>query len=279
MRDIVERLLARLASAAADSQQLEGRTLTSTQRTQIADATSALHDHVIGALHPHELPSAVFDPADPALFGQFAAIALLAQSREPLATVRATYGSGVYALYYVGNASAYLPISRTETPIYIGKAQGPDGAQTLIEQGTPLTKRLAEHRRSIEYADTLNVGDFECRRLVIAPGWEEVSERALMRRFHSVWNDESKIMSGFGKHGDAATTRANKRSPWDTMHPGRPWADGTTANQREPVTIMADIALHFDKFPPVQKLEDVVRAYVETLTYSGTHVAANEGDD
>lgn len=26
------------------------------------------------------------------------------------------------------------------------------------------------------------------------------------------------------KHGDAATTRANKRSPWDVVHPGRLWA-------------------------------------------------------
>ena len=26
------------------------------------------------------------------------------------------------------------------------------------------------------------------------------------------------------KHGDSAKTRANKRSPWDVVHPGRLWA-------------------------------------------------------
>ena len=26
------------------------------------------------------------------------------------------------------------------------------------------------------------------------------------------------------KHGDSAKTRANKRSPWDVVHPGRAWA-------------------------------------------------------
>lgn len=50
-----------------------------------------------------------------------------------------------------------------------------------------------------------------------------------------------------GKRGDAAETRANKRSPWDTLHPARHWA--TTENPKSPEQIERELAEHFAAHP------------------------------
>ncbi|MEM7730598.1 MAG: Eco29kI family restriction endonuclease, partial [Pseudomonadota bacterium] len=71
------------------------------------------------------LPSAFFDPADPSLIGNFVALALIAQDRQPLGAMTPFYGAGIYAIYYNGEAEPYGPISGTETPIYVGKADPP----------------------------------------------------------------------------------------------------------------------------------------------------------
>ena len=53
------------------------------------------------------------------------------------------------------------------------------------------------------------------------------------------------------KHGDAATTRANKRSPWDVVHPGRAWAlDAKLKNSLEPDEIETKIGETLAKYPP-----------------------------
>ena len=147
----------------------------------------------------------------------------MAQPRVPLADVGIFYGAGVYAIYYQGLHEIYRPISGKEVPIYIGKAD-PDSAlaRTPIEQKTKLAGRLKEHCRSIaKAATTLDINDFDCRYLVVQSGWEKPAESFLINFFTPVWNIETNICYGLGKHGDDALTRANKRSPWDTLHPGR----------------------------------------------------------
>src|SRR5690606_35953887 len=112
-----------------------------------------------------------FDPADPRLFGTFAAVALIGQDRVPLVDIANTkfYGSGIYAIYYNGDMSLYSPISRTETPIYVGKADpGSGSAKSPKEQGTTLAGRLDEHRKNVNRAENLSISDFECRHLVVA---------------------------------------------------------------------------------------------------------------
>ncbi|WP_425474479.1 Eco29kI family restriction endonuclease, partial [Staphylococcus gallinarum] len=74
----------------------------------------------------------------------------------------------------------------------------------------------------------LNIEDFLCRRLVCATNAQLVAERHLINTFRPIWNNEVQICWGISKHGDAAKTRANKRSPWDVMHPGRAWAMAET---------------------------------------------------
>ena len=52
-------------------------------------------------------------------------------------------------------------------------------------------------------------------------------------------------------HCDAAKTRGNKRSPWDTMHPGRKWANATAEDQASREVIVKRIEAHFAANPPI----------------------------
>lgn len=167
-------------------------------------------------------------------------------------------GSGVYAIYYHGTSEpAYLPIAKSETPIYIGKAD-PDApyAETTTDQGAKLHFRLGEHAKSIKNAG-LSLDDFRFRVATIQSGMQAAVEEFLIRLFRPIWNKEIKVAFGIGKHGDAATTRANKRSPWDTMHPGRKWALLTTEDQVARKDIEAKIAAHFTAHPPYKTLDEV----------------------
>ena len=52
------------------------------------------------------------------------------------------------------------------------------------------------------------------------------------------------------KHGDAAKTRRNKRSPWDVVHPGRLWAlDGELEDKLSPAEIAVRIDATLDRYP------------------------------
>lgn len=162
------------------------------------------------------------------------------------------YGAGVYAIYYHGkNEKAYLPLSRTETPIYVGKADPKNPqAETVEEQGQALYSRLKEHVKNIEKT-SLPLSDFRYRAAPIQSGMQAAVEDFMIRLFHPIWNKEIRICYGIGKHGDSANTRANKRSPWDTMHPGRKWAAATKTDQMNRTEIEAKIVAHFKKYPVI----------------------------
>jgi hypothetical protein len=200
-------------------------------------------------------PKHVFDPTSPRVIGEVVAHALLVQDREPLGEVikQPFYGAGVYAIYYKGSFKCYAPISGKDHPIYVGKAD-PSAMHALTpkEQGERLYVRLKDHNRTIANAENLNPADFDCRYLVVRSAWVETAEDLLIDQFKPVWNNEMKVCYGFGKHGDSANTRSNERSPWDTLHPGRPWAksDQNTPNKRTVSQIVANIADHYKKYPP-----------------------------
>lgn len=221
-------------------------------------------------LDPVRDPDTSFDPANPDTIGRLVVLALLAQERVPLLELRPTYGSGVYAIYYIGDHPAYARISKTETPIYVGKAD-PDEPKAAMprEQGVRLFGRLADHREAIRTVETyaidnglpqpLKVQDFECRRLVCATNAQLVAERQLIDVFKPAWNSETKICFGISKHGDNSETRRNKKSPWDVLHPGRDWAmsspvrEGMTAD-----TVTRALAQHFRDHPPDRDLKGVI---------------------
>lgn len=229
---------------------------------------------------PVSTPLTSFDPSDPKTVGRMVSLALLAQPMKPLGAVRPAYGSGVYAIYYTGDHPLYARISNTETPIYVGKADPSNGdASTSREQGPRLTGRLIEHAATIATAERyalehglsdglapIRVADFKCRRLVCATNAQLVAERHLIRMFWPVWNSDTKACWGMSKHGDAASTRRNKRSPWDVVHPGRPWAldeqlvDNATA---EEVALRINAIL--EAYPPrvdhAELLEEMLLAF------------------
>lgn len=222
---------------------------------------------ILTKLDPIRQPSAVFDPTNPKVIGRFVALALVAQERLDLRAVPKSYGSGVYAIYYRGPFPDYARISGTETPIYVGKASPKVGsARTPFEQGTKLCDRLSEHSKNISKAtSTLSINDFEFRSLVVQSGYEAAAETYLIHLFRPIWNSETNILYGLGKHGDSASTRVNKRSPWDTFHPGRAWAAPTIEDAKTPAQIRLELNAHFDKHPVLSSLESVMENFLEEL--------------
>lgn len=220
-------------------------------RKDIGNAIERLSQLKLG-LDPIKPPATFFDPADPVVVGQLIARTMLAQPRVQLGDLRPFYGSGVYALYYSGTFPAYLPVCGRETPLYVGKAdpRAPSAASPQ-EQGRTLSNRLSDHAKSITYAENLAIEDFHCRYLVVKSAWQNTAETYLIDHFKPIWNRELSICYGFGKHGDDPNTRKNTRSPWDTLHPGRPWAgQGNLPYSLSPAEISAAIAEHFAANPP-----------------------------
>jgi Eco29kI restriction endonuclease len=225
------------------------------------EEASKLLDLLAEELDPIKRPQSVFDPRDPRIIGLFIGVALVAQERRQLGSVvQRFYGSGVYALYYDGDFEAYRPISGTEHPIYVGKADPKNPhAELPHDQGAQLFTRLSEHRKSISLAQNLNIDQFTCRFLVVQSGLQKAAEDYLINLFDPVWNDW-----GLGKHGDKATTRANIRSPWDTLHPGRKWA-GPSRQGKSPDAIRQDIKVHFDAQPPYKSIDEILTKFYEQL--------------
>lgn len=221
-------------------------------------------------LDPIAMPRSVFDPSNPKVIGRFTALAMVAQERAPLDAIGQFYGSGVYAIYYRGAYPLYAPLSGTETPIYVGQAApAQQGAHTARDQGPRLAARLNEHRKNIGKAvSTLDVADFDARFLVVQSGWETAAEDYLIHLFKPIWNNETSLLYGLGKHGDSATTRANKRSPWDTLHPGRAWAANSTEDARAPEQIVADVTAHFSRHTPYRERATLLEDFFTELRQS-----------
>ena len=213
-------------------------------------------------------PDSVFDPSEPKVVGRFVALAMVAQTRQALASLDKFYGAGVYAIYYTGDLPTYERIKNTETPIYVGKADPEVGnARTPMEQGTRLTNRLNDHKKNINKANNLDIHDFEYRSLVVQSGWQTAAESYLIHLFKPIWNKETKIIYGLGKHGDSASTRSNKRSPWDTLHPAREWAaDASLVDAKTPEDIDKELDAHFQATKVYQHLEDVLEEFISELS-------------
>ncbi len=262
------------ASLARLSNEAEQTSLSTPKRKalegQIKQAITDL-TAVLARLDPIAQPSAVFDPSNPKIVGRFVALAMVAQDRHPLAEIPKFYGSGVYAIYYTGGFPEYQAISGTETPIYVGQAAPAiSNARTPSDQGPRLCGRLTDHRKNIGKAiSTLELDDFEFRSLVVQSGWETAAEDYLIHLFSPIWNSETGILYGLGKHGDSATTRANRRSPWDTLHPGRAWAAKSTEDAKSVDQIRQELTEHFAKHPAYPDMESVLTSFIEELRQGG----------
>jgi hypothetical protein len=220
------------------------------QLRETIERTIAALQRTLSGLDPIRQPTHVLDPSDPDVIGKLIADTLLVQPRHKLSEVSKFYGSGVYAIYYTGAFHAYDLITGTDKPIYVGKADpATSDAVSPSSQGIRLWRRLQDHRKTISAATmTLDIRDFDCRFLVVKSAWQGTAETYLIDRFKPVWNNEVGICYGFGKHGDAAKTRSNTRSPWDTLHPGRRWAGkGNKPNPLSAAKIAEKIVAHLKK--------------------------------
>lgn len=157
---------------------------------------------------------------------------LLASEGTPLSEITTFNGAGVYAIYYTGQTLPFAPYAELAAgnaealthPIYVGKAIPAGGRKgvAVATKSRALFGRLGEHRDSIIRASNLAVEDFAARWLVVEDIWIPLGESLLISRFSPLWNA---LIDGFGNHDPGAGRRNGMRSRWDTLHPGRPWAE------------------------------------------------------
>lgn len=132
-------------------------------------------------------------------------------------------GVGVYTLHYIGLFSAYADLGE-DTPIYVGKADPPgrrQGRSSATTRTTALYRRLSHHAESIQLASNLILTDFRCRWLVLDPVWIGLTEQVLINEYRPIWNV---VVDGFGNNDPGRGRWNQRRSQWDTLHPGREWA-------------------------------------------------------
>jgi len=150
-------------------------------------------------------------------------------------------GAGVYTIHYRGTFAPYAGM-REEKPIYVGKAEirgKRQGRAVKTRPSVDLYKRLSEHAASIEAARNLDIRDFRCRWLVLDSIWIGLTEQVLIAEHRPIWNA---VVGGFGNHDPGGGRRNQKRSQWDTLHPGRKWATLLRNNDLDVEGIMANIA-------------------------------------
>ena len=141
-------------------------------------------------------------------------------------------GTGVYALYiseenYIYKTLADLNREVFAFPIYVGKAVPRGWRQGRVENSdsTALYSRLREHSRSISQAQNLELETFRCRFMVLSGDESNLIgavEAQLIRRYQPLWNS---VIDGFGNHDPGKGRYEQAKSEWDTLHPGRIWAD------------------------------------------------------
>ncbi len=200
-----------------------------------------------------------FNPLDKLALARAVAKAMLEKPCVALPPDEHFTGAGIYAIYYSGRFAAYEKISRLNrnqefgAPIYVGKAV-PKGARRggfdLGEAaGAVLYNRLREHAESIEQVTNLDLADFSCRYLVVDDIWIPLGEQLLIQTFSPLWN---RILDGFGNHDPGAGRTRQQRSPWDALHPGRPWARRLRASRKTDSQILREIDAFLASWQPRQ---------------------------
>lgn len=164
-----------------------------------------------------------------------------------LDAIPAFKGAGIYAIYYNGSCKYYSRLTAANAeklihPIYVGKAV-PKGGRRGLESldhktSNALSTRLRRHAASIRAADNLDIAHFYARWLVVEDIWIALGESAMIRRYRPVWNA---VLDGFGNHDPGKGRIQGRRSAWDTLHPGRPWAEKYPKREDTPEQIAQDV--------------------------------------
>jgi hypothetical protein len=194
-----------------------------------------------------------YNPLHKKNLGISVADALLTKNAVPLPPESSFDGAGIYAIYYAGDFSPYRKIAALnrkdfKCPIYVGKAI-PEGARKGglgldVSPGPVLFRRLVEHSKSIDQSENLELSDFRCRYLTVDDIWIPLGESLLIEMFAPLWNI---AMDGFGNHDPGSGRYKQQKSPWDIIHPGRPWAMKVQSGRPES-EILAAIEQHLKRY-------------------------------
>lgn len=205
-----------------------------------------------------------YNPLDKLNLGYSVAQALLKQTPRPLSETDDIVGAGVYAIYYVGDFTAYEAISSAnrnaefKQPIYVGKAiprGGRKGGITMdAGKGNALRDRLKQHASSVSQASNLEVDDFLFRFLVVDDIWIPLGENMLIENFKPIWN---MIIDGFGNKDPGKRRATQHKSPWDVLHPGREFAEKLADSGLIPADVIKKVEDYFSgKSKPVVPVDD-----------------------
>ena len=164
-------------------------------------------------------------------------------------------GTGVYALYYIGQNPLYRKYAELNRlayiyPIYVGKAVPKGWRQSRISgstqnQSRELHNRLREHSRSITVGAELLLEEFMCRFVIFEDEASDMIgtiEAALIKLNQPLWNV---AIDGFGNHDPGRGRYEQAKSDWDVIHLGRPWAERCNGKHQEKSVIVANIENYF----------------------------------
>jgi len=201
---------------------------------------------------PEPNSSKPFNPLSKESLGRSLTEAFLKSAIHPLPPSERFPGAGVYALYYSGGLPIYKEladrnsVSELPTPIYVGKAvpsgSRKGGADFDAATGFALNARLRSHAESIRQTVDLDVGDFQCRYLIVDDVWIPLAESLLIGKFRPLWN---LVMDGFGNNPQGKGRKDQKMPPWDIVHPGRKRAEQLKPGIKSKAEIEAEIAAFF----------------------------------
>ena len=175
----------------------------------------------------------------------------------PMVVPERFHGTGVYAIYCIAKEGIYSKfnlVNRTSfrIPIYVGKAVPAGWRQARqVSSGRlisyELNNRLNQHSRSISLGEGLVSEDFFCRFMILegeASSLIGTVEAALIRHYKPLWNIK---VDGFGNHDPGKGRYNQAKSEWDSIHPGRPWAEKCKGESPSSDKVEEEIVKYLEK--------------------------------
>ncbi len=137
-----------------------------------------------------------YNPLDKLNLAKSVANALLNTPVRAMSGINDIMGAGIYAIYYIGEFPAYIPIvnqnidGQFKQPIYVGKAIPKGGRKGGLgadaSTGAALRDRLRQHATSIDQAVNLRTDEFFYRCLVVDDIWIPLGENMMIEVFVQV---------------------------------------------------------------------------------------------